>query len=127
MKIRFDPNANVIRVQMELVGPTGQVTAQMALDTGATSTLVNSRVLIAIGYTLASASGYVRIVSSSGEAYVPRVTVAQIKALEQTHDDFPILVHTLPPDTDVDGLLGLDFLRGRILNLDFVNGELELS
>ena len=34
--------------------------------------------------------------------------------------------HTLPPSASVDGLLGLDFFRGQILNLDFRTGVVML-
>jgi hypothetical protein len=38
--------------------------------------------------------------------------------------NFPVLGHTLPPSAGVDGLLGLDFLRGQSLTLDFRSGHL---
>lgn len=45
------------------------------------------------------------------------------------HDDgrFSALAHTLPPEVGVDDLLGLDFLRGQILTLDFQAGQISLS
>jgi hypothetical protein len=33
----------------------------------------------------------------------------------------------LPPGAGVDGLLGLDFLRGQSLTIDFRSGEITLS
>lgn len=37
------------------------------------------------------------------------------------------LCHDLPAEVRVDGLLGLDFLRGRRLTLDFRTGRLSLD
>jgi hypothetical protein len=38
--------------------------------------------------------------------------VQRLEALGKSINDFPILSHTLPPTSQVDGLLGLDFFRG---------------
>jgi hypothetical protein len=38
-----------------------------------------------------------------------------------------VLSHALPPTTGIDGLLGLDFLRGSVLTIDFQNGQIDLA
>lgn len=45
-----------------------------------------------------------------------------IEVAGRTIENFPMLCHTLPPSAMVDGLLGLDFFRGRRLILDFDMG-----
>ncbi len=42
----------MIIVPAELTGPTGTAIVRLALDTGATGTLVNASVLVAAGYDL---------------------------------------------------------------------------
>jgi hypothetical protein len=37
------------------------------------------------------------------------------------------LSHTLPPSAGIDGLLGLDFMRGQRLEIDFVRGFVTLA
>lgn len=37
-----------------------------------------------------------------------------------------VVAHTLPPSATVDGLLGLDFLRERLLTVDFRVGSISL-
>ena len=44
----------------------------------------------------------------------------------QERVDFAVLGHTLPPSAGVDGLLGLDFLRGQSLTVDFRTGHVTL-
>ena len=39
----------------------------------------------------------------------------------------PVLARDLPPTTSVEGLLGLDFLRGGVLTIDFIQGEITLA
>lgn len=49
MSVPFDPLQGLIIVPAELWGPTGSVVLRLALDTGATSTVVNVAMLVAIG------------------------------------------------------------------------------
>ena len=42
-------------------------------------------------------------------------------------DNFPVLCHDLPSTVTVDGVLGLDFLRGGRLKVDFRAGLLSLD
>jgi hypothetical protein len=58
---------------------------------------------------------------------VPRVILTRMAALGAHRFGFPILIYTLPSVTSVTGLLGLDFLRGHALMIDFKGGQLELT
>jgi predicted aspartyl protease len=123
----FDPQQGLIVVPSELWGPTGSVVLRLALDTGATATLVNIAMLVGVGYDPALAPTRVQVTTGSGVEYVPRVTLSHIRALGQERVDFGVLGHTLPPSAGVDGLLGLDFLRGQSLTVDFRVGRVNLA
>jgi predicted aspartyl protease len=123
----FDPRRGLIVVRAELWGPSGSGVLQLALDTGATSTLVNVGMLVAIGYDPALTAERVQVTTGSGVEFAPRVILQRVSALGQERVDFPVLGHTLPPSASVDGLLGLDFLRGLKLSIDFRVGRLRLS
>ncbi len=118
----FDPERGLIVVQAEVFGPSGSIILRMALDTGATGTMINVAPLAAIGYDPSLAPDRVQVTTGSGVEYAPRIPVARIKVLGEDRDQFPVLAHTLPPSASVDGLLGLDFLRGHIMGLDFRQG-----
>jgi predicted aspartyl protease len=126
VRIPFNPRQGLIVVTAQIWGPTGDTVAQLALDTGATSTLVNAAVLLTIGYDPALAPHRVRMTTGSGLEFVPRLTIQKIEALGQGHTNFPLLCHTLPPSASVDGLLGLDYLRSRRLTIDFRTGHITL-
>jgi len=96
---------------------------RLALDTGATATLVNIAMLVGIGYDPALAPTRVQVTTGSGVEYVPRVMLSRIRALGQGRADFDVLGHTLLPSAGVDGLLGLDFFRGQSLTVDFRAGR----
>jgi gag-polyprotein putative aspartyl protease len=127
MTFPFDPQQGLVVIRAELTGPSGSAVLQLALDTGATSTLVNAAPLTALGYDPALSPERVQITTGSSVEFVPRVVVARFVALGEEKSDFSVLCHTLPPSAAVDGLLGLDFLRGRNLELDFRNGRVTLS
>ncbi len=56
-----------------------------------------------------------------------RESTAGRTALGRQRALFSVLVHTLPASPMIDGLLGLDFLRGEILTIDFRAGTLTLA
>jgi hypothetical protein len=89
--------------------------------------MINAGHLVAIGYDPSLASDRVQVTTGSGVEYVSRLAVSRFKTLGQERACFPILGHTLPPSASVDGLLGLDFLRGQRLEIDFVQGLISLA
>ena len=88
--------------------------------------MVDAKLLTDIGYDLTQ-TPIVTMTTGSGILEVPEVTVSKLDALGQTRENVPILAHTLPPTATVDGVLGLDFLRGHVLNIDFRLGRLTLE
>lgn len=114
-------------VRAELFGPDGSAVLRLARDTGATSTVVSVGMLVAIGYDPALVSDRVQVTTGSGIEFAPRVILDGVVALGQERSGFPVLGHTLPPSAGVDGLLGLDFLRGQMLTVDFRAGHVMLA
>lgn len=126
MSFSFDPNQGLIIIQAELEGPSGTAILRLALDTGATGTLINVGMLVSIGYDPSLSPERVQVTTGSGVEFVPLTPVSKIAALGKERPDFPVLCHTLPPSASVDGLLGLDFFRGHSLSIDFDNGQILL-
>jgi len=58
---------------------------------------------------------------------VPRVMLNRLSALGQHHFGLRVLAHDLPIAADVDGLLGADFFRDKILTIDFRTGSISLA
>ena len=127
MTFGFEPSQGLIIVRAQLMGPSGSAIVRLALDTGATSTLINTGMLVAVGYDPALSPDRVQVTTGSGVEFVPRIKLDKITALGQERSDFAVLCHTLPTSASVDGLLGLDFLRRRKLTIDFNRGELMLG
>ncbi len=117
---------DLVIVQVELWGLFRSAVLSLALDTGATSTLVNQSRLMQLGYDPASQLERFQMTTGSGIEFVARLTLSKIVALGRERTNFPVLCHTLPPSASVDGLLGFDFFRGMSLTIDFRNGQLHL-
>lgn len=123
----FDPHQGLILVQAEIRGPSGSAVLRLALDTGATTTLVNAGMLVSIGYDPALSPERVQVTTESGIEFAPVVKLSSLRALQQDRTDFAVLCHTLPPSAGVDGLLGLDFFRNQQLTINLRKGEIMLS
>lgn len=83
--------------------------------------------LAAVGYDPSLVSDRVQVTTGSGVEFVPRLQVSRLHALGRERAAFPVLSHTLPPSAGIDGLLGLDFMRGQRLEIDFVRGLVSLA
>jgi hypothetical protein len=79
-----------------------------------------------LGYDLSRPLGRARIRSATGTAFAQLVRVSAVAALDRVRTDFLVAAHDLPLGVEADGLLGLDFFRGLVLNLDFVRGRASL-
>jgi predicted aspartyl protease len=127
VNVSFDPEEGLIIVPVELSGPSGKALLRLALDTGATNTVVNVGALVALGYDPASSPERLQITTGSSVEFVPQLKLEKIIALGHERADFPVFCHTLPPSAGVDGLLGLDFLQEKTLIIDFRKGEVALD
>jgi hypothetical protein len=80
MNFRFEPERELILVRAVLVGPSGSAILRLALDTGATSTLINADMVRAIGYDLDLAAERVSVTTGSGVEQVPVVSLKERRA-----------------------------------------------
>jgi hypothetical protein len=78
--------------------------------------------LVYLGFDPAQSHQHVRMTTGSTVEVVPIVVLTRLSALGQHRIGFAVLAHGLPASTSVDGLLGLDFLRGHALTIDFRAG-----
>jgi hypothetical protein len=126
VRLRFDPKANVVIVSAQILGPFGEATANLIVDTGATWSLLSRQVLLASGYEPDAPGGRRVIVTASGSESVRSFRVQRLRALGKERADFPVICHDLPTALRVDGLLGLDFIRRYRLSIDFPAGFISL-
>lgn len=126
MSVPFNAGSGLVVIRAEIWGPKRIDVVRLALDTGASGTLVSPAILVSMGYDPAASPSRIQVTTANGVAFAPRLNVEKIFAMDAERQDFPVVAHTLPVSAGVDGLLGLDFLRGLCLTIDFRNGQLTL-
>ena len=127
MSIFFNPLGSFLPVNVRLFGPARDARARLALDTGATQSMVSREIATFVGYDLNTDGRTMKLITASGEETATVVTVHRMEALDHQRHNMPILCHNLPNGTPFDGLLGLDFFRGQRLTIDFREGLITLD
>src|SRR4051794_22888107 len=67
--------------QCRVIRPVTSVVLRLALDTGATATMINSGPLVVVGYDPSLAPQRVQVTTGSGVEYVPRVQIVRFRSL----------------------------------------------
>ena len=126
--VSFNPSGEsiVLRLQVGGVAPDTFRNVPVALDTGATITIIPSQVLIALGYDLLNPKGRVQLLTASGTVLAKRINVQRLTAIGETIKNIDVLCHDLPGNSPIKGLLGLNFLRHFDVNISFSTGTIEL-
>ena len=123
----FSARQGLILVRAEVTGPLGSAVLRLALDTGATRTVLHSRALASLGYNPDQAANHVKLTTGSGVVRVAVVKVARLCALGMNRAAMQVLAHPLPASANIDGVLGLDFFRRKVLRIDFQKGKIDVA
>lgn len=124
-KITFDPSNPVIVLDVSIKGKRTAV-AKLVLDTGASCVVLRWKLIYAIGLTIDPRKTTQTTTATTVET-VPEVTIPEISVLGKSAKNIEAIVKDLPPESHVDGLLGLSFLRHFIVMIDFPSGVLSLE
>lgn len=99
----------------------------MVLDTGAMYTAISWDVAKGIGYDPAVLPERVPIVTANGVIGVPKLKVAGIGFRELYARDVEVICHDIPEIAEIEGLIGLGFLKHFRVSLDFRASILEIT
>lgn len=123
----IDVTKGIIPVYAQLIGPAAKRVLKLALDTGATYTMVPYEAIIGIGCDPSLPRRKIEIFTASGREYLPVVTIPSIRCLGFQIQNLDVVCHDLPPQSPVDGLLGLNFMAHFNIFLKFLTHTLEIS
>ena len=124
----FDPTRHIIIVRVKLQDERGRLLyLQMALDTGASMTVIPWQAAERLGLDPTRSRRRVRFMTGSGMEVAPIITVPAMELMGVRVTDVAVLCHDLPQRSLVDGLLGLSFLKHCRLAIDFRRGILDLA
>ena len=87
------------------------IVIRLLVDTGASYTVIPTKILERIGCNLNSAQQYKKIVTANGAIDVPIVIIPWFNCLGIKIENYPVVALDLPVNSFTDGLLGMDFLR----------------
>src|SRR3954451_22545939 len=112
MSTYFEASRSLIVIPINIVDPTRIVVIEAALDTGASRTMIHETTLLEAGYDPSASQQKFTVNTAGGRVTARGVTVARLSTLDANKVRFQVLAHKLPLGKKIQGLLGLDFLRG---------------
>lgn len=121
----FTPDGSVIVLDADISNKI-TVHAHLVLDTGATFVVLPRRIIRALEIQIDPDSLIMMSTASTVESTL-LVILPKVQVLGKTVYNVHCLMKDLPPESGVDGLLGLSFLRHFKLSVDFVHGKLTLT
>lgn len=122
----FLPNDIRIAVPVLVIGSKTEVELTFCLDTGATRSSIRPKWLEAIGIDLSRPTSQVNVRGVIGVGRASCYELPTLSALGRILNRMTIIAQEYPRSVTVDGLLGLDFLRGQILTINFSRGRIVL-
>jgi clan AA aspartic protease (TIGR02281 family) len=106
----FIRDRELIIVEAEVVGRGRTTAARLVLDTGAAATTLTPHVIQAVGYSRRDAYKESTVETAIGKERGYWIHVAEFTVLDVTTPDFALTVFPLG-HRDIDGLVGMNFLR----------------
>ena len=104
---------------------------RLAVDTAATHTVIDWNMLMMIGYVPENGKDWVTLETSNGIIEAQLFPLNQFSTLDNSLQNFSVLTYDFIAKgvlSPYDGILGLDFFRGRhILSIDFIREKLWLE
>jgi predicted aspartyl protease len=102
----------------------------LAIDTAATHTTLDSNMLYLAGYNLKDSIGEINIETSNGIIIVEKYKIEHFECLGKKQINFEVqvydfLVHGIT--SNYDGVIGLNFLENSILTIDLINNEISVE
>ena len=126
MKYPFEKPGHLIIVTMRLEFGNKTADLEVALDTGAVTTMINSSIMEYLGCDPGGSQEKRSIVTASGIEWCPIVHVDKATTCGKTLEKLEIVCHDLPPATTIRGLLGENFLKHFDLIVNYKKRFVEL-
>jgi hypothetical protein len=114
MSFPFEPQQGLIIVRAELWGPSGSAVLRLALDMGATGTVVNVGMLVAVGYDPALVPDRIQVTTGRGIEFVPRVSWTRSWPWDTSAQAFRCLATPYRPVQGLTVFLGWTSFPGRV-------------
>ncbi|HSO75418.1 MAG TPA: retropepsin-like aspartic protease, partial [Blastocatellia bacterium] len=98
----------------------------LLIDTGASQTIISWETLLSLNIDPSSSTPRKQVTTANGTVWMPQVEIEEFNALGQSVGSLRVLAHTIPLGSQVNGVLGMDFLRQFEFRLNFKQSVIEL-
>lgn len=98
----------------------------LLIDTGTSNTIISWGTLLSLSLDPTATSIRKPVTTANGLVWMPQVEIEEFNALGQSVGLFRVLAHTIPLGSQVNGILGMDFLRQFEFTLNFKQSVIEI-
>jgi len=128
MKVtRFNRRRDLVVVDARLWSPRYDKWASLVVDTGSSDTVVLPEVIDKLGYSVRDGEHVMTVRSAIGREQGWTLRVKRFSALGFVAPDYRIHVFDLAIGHDIDGLIGLSFLRQFNCEFRFAEGRIRVE
>lgn len=118
-QFKFAQTQTIILCKARLLHKKQSILVKLAVDTGATFTMISVENALAIGLDPSTATRHIEVTTANGVVFAPLIEIPSFQCLGITVKDMEVICHNLPPESPVEGLLGLNFLKAAKVIIDF--------
>ncbi len=124
-KFKLDTTEGIILCKAKLTHKKQSIFIKLAVDTGASFVMISAE--SAIGIDPSKSMRHIEITTANGVVFVPVVKIPSFKCFGIELKNIEAVCHNLPPESCVEGLLGLNFLKRAKVILDFSKNIIEVT
>ena len=113
-----------------VIGKIDGYEIRLALDTGASDTVIDATALMIAGYNKSNALEETELETAKGIVAADIFDVKTLEVLGIKRRNFQLCSYDFLANnvlTDIDGVLGIDFLMGKKICIDFIRFEITIQ
>lgn len=125
-KFRLNTTEGIILCKAKVTNAKQSIFIKLAIDTGASYTMISIETALAIGINPSSSKRHIEITTANGVIFAPIIKIPSFECFGIELKNMETVCHNLPPESPVEGLLGLNFLKTAKVVLDFSRNLIEV-
>jgi clan AA aspartic protease (TIGR02281 family) len=98
----------------------------LLIDTGASQSIISWETLLSLSIDPSSSATRKQVTTANGLVWMPQVEIEELHSLGQSVASLRVLAHTIPLGSQVNGVLGMNFLRQFEFRLDLKQAVIEI-